>query len=74
MIQHEPGALAEVRGRLQAMGHELRDVGRHYGDMQAVMWDRQAGRLTAASDPRGVGEAVVLAPADGGEAAAGPGG
>ncbi|MDN5872545.1 MAG: gamma-glutamyltransferase, partial [Nitrococcus sp.] len=49
VIQHEPGALADVRERLRAMGHELRDVGRRYGDMQAIMWDQASGRLEAAS-------------------------
>lgn len=60
VIQHEPGALAIVRERLRAMGHKLRDVGRRYGDMQAVMWDRTTGRLEAASDLRGIGRARVI--------------
>ncbi|MDN5850550.1 MAG: gamma-glutamyltransferase [Nitrococcus sp.] len=60
VIQHEPSALAGVRERLRAMGHALRDVGRRYGDMQAIMWDRASGRLEAASDPRGIGSARVV--------------
>lgn len=60
VIQYEPGALTDVRERLRAMGHELRNVGRRYGDMQAIMWNRETGRLEAASDPRGVGSARVV--------------
>jgi hypothetical protein len=28
--------------------------------MQVVVWDRRQGRVTAASDPRGIGAAAVL--------------
>jgi gamma-glutamyltranspeptidase len=34
-----------------------------YGNMQAVFWDRQNKRVTAASDPRGGGQARVDPPA-----------
>jgi len=61
VIQHEPGAFSEaLQEALKARGHTLKDLGGSYGNMQAILWDREAGRVQAASDPRGVGEARVL--------------
>ena len=58
-VQHEPGAFAPaVAARLRALGHRLREVG-PYGNMQAVVWNRRAGTVEAASDPRGIGTARV---------------
>lgn len=55
-IEHEPDALAAAtREQLQAKGHELHDVGRTFGDMHAILWDRAAGRLETGTDPRGEG-------------------
>ena len=45
-------------GPLQEFGHQTISRG-PWGNMQAVVWDRKAGTLDAASDPRGVGEAAV---------------
>ncbi len=57
-VQYEPGAFTEAtRKALEAQGHRLRELDDHYGNMQAVLWDRRAGRLEVASDPRGVGAA-----------------
>ncbi|MGZ8242866.1 gamma-glutamyltransferase [Methylomagnum sp.] len=60
VIEFELGGLsaAEKTG-LRRLGHELKEVERRYGDMQAVLWDRKAGRVRAASDPRGEGVAGV---------------
>ncbi len=60
VVQYEPDALsaAQVRG-LEARGHRLEALAREYGNMQVVIWDRVAGRVEAASDPRGVGAARV---------------
>ena len=59
-IQHEPGALAPaVADGLRRRGHRLREVGR-YGNMQALYQERASGRISAASDPRGIGKAVVV--------------
>ena len=59
-IQYEPSALSEsMQGQLQAMGHELRPLARRYGNMQAVVHDYARSRTTAASDPRGIGNASV---------------
>lgn len=60
VLQYEPGALdAEVAARLQDMGHSLKPLNDTYGNLQAVIWDRAANRVTAASDPRGIGQARV---------------
>lgn len=60
VVQYEPGAFtdAELAG-LQRMGYALRPVEGGYGNMQAVLWDKQAQRVLAASDPRGEGAAEV---------------
>lgn len=51
------------QAELEAMGHNIKPVGRDYGDMQALLWDKRKGELSAASDPRGEGEASVHHPA-----------
>ncbi|HEX4299452.1 MAG TPA: gamma-glutamyltransferase [Gammaproteobacteria bacterium] len=59
MVGYEDGALtdAEVTA-LQKMGYALKDQGR-WGNMQAITWDYKAGKVSAASDPRGIGTAEV---------------
>ena len=60
VIQYEPGGLtAEEIEQLGKLGHQFKEVSYRYGNMQAVQWDRQTGRLDAASDPRGLGRAEV---------------
>lgn len=51
-----------VKG-LIAMGHAVERVSRDYGDMQAIIWNRRTGELSAASDPRGEGQATLQLPA-----------
>ena len=60
-IQFERRAFSPpLRAALQARGHRLREVADDgYGNMQAILWDRTGGRVLAASDPRGLGSAVV---------------
>ncbi|ABA57282.1 gamma-glutamyltransferase 1, Threonine peptidase, MEROPS family T03 [Nitrosococcus oceani ATCC 19707] len=59
-VEYEPQAFAgELVKDLQALGHSLSPRERPWGNMQAVFWDRARKRVKAASDPRGVGEAVV---------------
>ncbi|MDP2548616.1 gamma-glutamyltransferase [Oceanobacter sp. 4_MG-2023] len=59
-IQYEPGSLTpDQRQQLQALGHQLKDAGRQYGNMQAIRWDHVSGAVTAAADPRGEGSAQV---------------
>ena len=46
-------------GYLQSMGHELKALQQPYGNMQVVIWDRQANKVSAASEPRGEGSSLV---------------
>ena len=59
-IQVEDAAFtAQQRQTLEAMGHRIEPVGRDYGNMHAVSWDKTRNRVSAASDPRGIGAAGV---------------
>lgn len=60
VIEYEPGGLSESeQAGLRQLGHELKEVGRRYGDMQAILWEKHPNRVRAASDPRGEGFAAV---------------
>lgn len=62
VIEHEPGAFSAAEQQaLQARGYQLKDVGRQYGNQQVLLWDKASQTLEAASDPRGVGAAEVIA-------------
>ena len=57
-IQFEADALSEdLQKQLVSMGHKLKPLEGDYGNMQAVLWNKQSGEVRAASDPRGVGTA-----------------
>ncbi len=65
-LVYEPEAFSDtVRKALTDRGHKLhrKDYGygsrRGYGNMQAILWDKRNGKITAASDPRGEGLALV---------------
>ncbi|MDP1665229.1 MAG: gamma-glutamyltransferase [Methylobacter sp.] len=60
VVEYEKGAMTanELIG-LAAMGHQLKEARYSYGDMQAVQWNKTTHQLTAASDRRGEGRAVV---------------
>ena len=61
VIQYEPDAFSEaVAKSLEARGHSLKLLGSDYGNMQAVYWDYKTDSVEAASDPRGVGLALVV--------------
>jgi len=60
LVQYEPDALTTAqRARLEAMGHRFVPAAGGFGNMQVVIWDRKANKVTAASDPRGEGQAQV---------------
>jgi len=62
VIQFEPGAFDTLTQQaLNQMGYTLKAVDHNYGNMQAIVINKQTGKVEAASDPRGVGEAQVLA-------------
>ena len=60
-VQFELHGLTEFeQQRLAGLGHELREISRRYGNMQAILWDQAENRVYSASDPRGEGLAVVV--------------
>ncbi|MFU8838033.1 MAG: gamma-glutamyltransferase [Thiohalomonadaceae bacterium] len=57
----EPDALdEETRLALIALGHQLEPLGSPWGNMQALLWDKRTAQVSAASDPRGGGQALVI--------------
>ncbi|QIZ85702.1 gamma-glutamyltransferase [Bermanella marisrubri] len=60
VIQYEKDSLTLVEiASLKMKGHELKEIQRQYGNMQAILWDKKNNKITAAADPRGVGSAEV---------------
>jgi len=65
IVMYEDGAFsADTEQELSLRGHilekQMSPYGGgfgHYGNMQAVVWDKQNNSVTAASDKRGIGEA-----------------
>lgn len=58
VIQHEPDTFTEKeQAELERYGYTLKSVGRTYGNMQAILWDKEKNAVTAASDPRRIGTA-----------------
>ena len=60
-ISYEKDALSDaLKAGLIAKGHRLRQYDLpHYGDMQAILWNKNNNSVLAASDPRGLGLAQV---------------
>lgn len=60
VVEYEPDSLAKPEIlALESLGHVLKMTASPYGDMQAVLWERQSGTVAAASDPRAEGTAWV---------------
>lgn len=60
VIQFEKNALSEdVQQTLIKKGHTLKEINYRYGNMQVITKHRYKNNLSAASDPRGEGLAVV---------------
>jgi gamma-glutamyltranspeptidase/glutathione hydrolase len=63
-VQHEPDTFSKAeRQALAELGHGFKAVGRRFGDMQAILWQRASGELQVAADPRGEGSGTVFDPA-----------
>jgi len=61
VVQFEKGAFTpEVAAELRKRGHVLKPMRRQYGNMQAILWNRQSGSLIGISDHRGEGGGEVL--------------
>ena len=60
VIQYEADAFTEKQQQqLKQLGHKLKQLDNDYGNMHAIFIDTKTGQLKAASDKRGVGEALV---------------
>ncbi|NWF37538.1 gamma-glutamyltransferase [Mariprofundus sp. NF] len=65
VIQHEPNAFKpELTAELQSRGHVFKPMTRQYGNMYAIVLDRESGKLTGLVDGRGEGKAESLNPVD----------
>jgi gamma-glutamyltranspeptidase/glutathione hydrolase len=62
VVQFEPDTFTSViQTGLKAMGYQVMPLRQYYGNMQAITWDKETNLLTAASDPRNIGLAAVIA-------------
>ena len=60
VIQHEPDTFsANVKKALEEKGHKLKNINRQYGNMQAILVNKETGQVSAAADERAVGQAQV---------------
>ena len=60
LLQFEQNTFsASLQSELRDRGHNLKEISRKYGNMQAILWDKSKGVVYAASDPRGEGAARV---------------
>jgi gamma-glutamyltranspeptidase/glutathione hydrolase len=59
-IEYENGALTDIEVKnLEDMGHQLKETKYPYGNMQAVSLNKITKLLSAATDKRGEGRAIV---------------
>ncbi len=60
LIQYEKGGMTndEIEG-LSSLGHQLKEIRYRYGNMQAVQFNKKTKKLSAASDPRAEGLALI---------------
>ncbi len=59
-VQFELGGFdSPTKQILAERGHQLKEITRNYGNMQAILWDKREGFVDAASDPRGEGSATI---------------
>lgn len=47
---------------LRALGHQPKLIERDYGNQQVLYWNKRSGAVDAASDPRGIGRALLVSP------------
>jgi gamma-glutamyltranspeptidase/glutathione hydrolase len=60
-IAYEPGVLDKnILDSLHGYGHKTKALDQQYGNMQVIVINKENGLIEAASDGRGVGEAVVV--------------
>ena len=58
VVQYEQGAFSPgIEVSLKQRGHQLKGMNRQYGNMHAILWQRQSGKLIGIADHRGEGNA-----------------
>jgi gamma-glutamyltranspeptidase/glutathione hydrolase len=61
LVQHEADAFGtDLLQALNHMGYSMKSLDQAYGNMQAIIMDKNTGQVQAASDPRGIGQAEVM--------------
>ena len=61
VIEHEPNTFSPAeQAQLQQRGHHLKAVERPYGNQQVLLWNKRSGNVEGASDPRGIGRALLI--------------
>lgn len=60
VIQYEPNTFSNKTIKtLEQLGHKLKPLKNTFGNMHVVIWDKKENKITAASDSRGEGLAIV---------------
>ncbi|QKE65410.1 gamma-glutamyltransferase [Aquipseudomonas campi] len=60
VIEHEPNAFSASQiSTLEMRGYQLKKLERRYGNQQVLLWHKTDGKVEAASDPRGIGQAQL---------------
>ena len=60
VIQYEPNTFSDKTiMKLEQLGHKLKPLENTFGNMQVVIWDKKENKVSAASDARGEGQALV---------------
>lgn len=60
VIQYEPYTFSDKTvTTLEQLGHKLKALPNTFGNMHVVIWDKKENKVTAASDKRGEGLAIV---------------
>jgi gamma-glutamyltranspeptidase/glutathione hydrolase len=61
VLQYEADAFTPAQlDALRARGHQPRLIERDYGNQQVLYWHKSSGTVEAASDPRGIGQALMV--------------
>ncbi|KJS69116.1 MAG: gamma-glutamyltransferase [Pseudomonas sp. BICA1-14] len=61
VLQYEADAFTPAQlDALRARGHRPRLIERDYGNQQVLYWHKPSGTVEAASDPRGIGQALLV--------------
>ena len=63
VLQYEAATFSpEQLQALRALGHQPKLIERDYGNQQVLYWNKRSGAVDAASDPRGIGRALLVSP------------